>query len=617
MDKENNNEANAPQPYTGPLLFINKTSVTLARDPGETFTIFSHVSKTHRKWLKEEKLKNLHASSGKAVVQRAILPVKQQTQVVGSSRQVPLVSYRPARAPTHPNQWRGDMRTSYASGFDRAGGNSGPSTISYLPSGDYLQPVYPFEAGQEKYDQEREAPSKAWNKRFRASNRPPLAPFKGNSDPFSAAALPLAARDHEIIRQAQQFFVFVAWPDKRSAVWRAPISDSSSSRIRLRQTVNDEAEIHAILAAGYAVHAEGSKHESGKSLTQGLFHKTKAVALLRDRLVKHGFSQSVTTLIRLLISLDFHASDNEAALVHLRGLWALAGTTPGILVDAQELLRVSDAWISISLLKKPEISPTRYDPGGRWLQPFDHTLRALERENGIPSVKEVEEGSRSISAFDGKTWMLLTSAQEIVNTKNIMDKIEDPDQLHEVIQWMNKRSSAVTGFCTTGYVDNIGAPGSPKPNGAKDVNKTLAAAACLCGIMFMNFKFQDMPTNYNFSRTCQQIEQVLRIISARLEHKGQKDQDSDYLWLLFLTTMGTDIFSARGDIPYSPWLAPEFHRVSERLRLTGGQAAMIETLRRYPYYAEMGIFLPELCSQMAPSAHIISWSRWRDILNHA
>lgn len=627
MTKDQNDTESVQDPYAGPLLFINKTPDTLKKNPQESFTISSHVSKAHRRWQKEEKLKKLKASSSKTTIPRTILPSKSQILPAGSSKLAPLASYVPARATAGSDPLQG---TGTGSGSEAHSGTDGR-----LPRTEYSPSVYPFEGSQERDDQQRESHK---NRRIRANNRPALNPFRGNSDPFSAAALPLAAHDHEIIRHAQRFFVFVAWPDKKSAVWRAPISDSSSSHIRLRQTITDEAEVHAILAAGYSVVAELSSHDPERSHARGLYHKTKAVELLRDRLVKHGFSQSVTTLIRLLISLDFHTSENEAALVHLRGLWSMAATTPGILVDAQELLRVSDAWISISLLKRPEISPSRYDPGERRLQPFAETLDALSVEHGVRTLDPDNEDTHDFSAFDNRTWTIISGAREIVDTKTIMDKIEDSDLLQDIIQWMNKRSSALTGYCTTGYVDNTEAAGSNEARRAEInqrehfISKTLAAAACLCAMMFMNFKFLNLATNYNFSKTCQKIESLLHVVAKHIlrhEFALPKGVLSDYLWLLFLTAMGTDIFSARGDIPYSSWLSTQFHWICKLLELDE-ENDITCTLRRYPHYAEMNAFRAELLAsrdrdigggdddeERRPKKSLISWVEWRDILNHA
>ncbi|OQV05789.1 hypothetical protein CLAIMM_10462 [Cladophialophora immunda] len=620
MDKDKDNkddDGKVSKPYDGPFLFINKTSETLGRSRDESFTISSHVSKTHRKWLKDERLRRLHASSSKAVAaQRSILPA--------ASSRIPGVSPDndasvedhpgPARAVADPSQSQDGGSASRVTGR-RSVGES-------VPGDEHSQPVYPFEDSQENIDQQRTAASWVRNRRAWAINKPSLALWKGSSDPFSAAAVPLAASDHEIIRLAQRFFVFVAWPDKTSAVWRAPIADTSSSNIHLDETIADEAEVHAILAAGYAVNGELSGQDSERSLTRQLLHKTKAVALLRDRLAKHGFSPSVTTLIRLLISLDFHASDNESALVHLRGLWAMASTTPGVLVDAQELLLISDAWISISLLKRPEISPQRYDPGPRSQYAFDQVLRELERKHGI-AVTDGAESSTPEAAFDESMWKLLEGAHEIVNTKRIVGEITDTRLHEEVVHWINRRSSAVSGYCTTGYVNATELAGSPKLDDTNKVKQTLMAAACLSAMMLMNFKFLDLPHNYNFSRTCQKIEQVLRSVSQALAREPQPAQDSDYLWLLFLAAMGNDIFTARGDIPYSPWPATEFHRVGERLNIAieaqqqqpAATATATAILRRYPWYAEMDVFILELLCQKQPRAQIISWSRWRDILN--
>ncbi|KIW65907.1 hypothetical protein PV04_08122 [Phialophora macrospora] len=595
------------------FLFINKTSTTLAKNPAESFSISSHVSKTHRKWLKEERLRKLLASSSMAVVQRPVLPAKAQIQAAGPSRLAPRDSYPTVTSSDQSQRGRSALEVI---AFDPAPAQASASSSGCAePSGR----VCLFEDSQDHDDQTQGIPVKERSRRVCTNARSSLAPLRGNSDPFSATALPLAAQDHEILRQALRFVVFVACPDNRSAVWRAPIGNSSSSQIRLRQTIGDEAEVHAILAAGYAVTVKGSKHDYTRSLARGLYHKTKAVELLRDRLEKNGFSESVTTLIRLLISLDFEASENEAALVHLRGLWNMAASMPGILMDAQELLRVSDAWISISLLKKPEISPSRYDPGNRLSQPFAEILEALDREHLISMDKQgAAVGTHAGSCFDDKTWSLLDGAQEIVGTKATMDKIDDSNLLHEVIAWVNKRSSAVTGYCTTGYVDNTEEAASTHAQGraAESVARTLMAAACLCAMMFMNFQFLDLPTNYNFSKTSQKIEQVLQSVSKRVQHGKQTAHNKDYLWLLFLSAMGNDVFSARGDIPYSPWPVTEFHTVCERLQFAE-KHDVVAAMHDYPRHPKTDFFLGELFEHEAPLTSIVPWSRWCVVLNHA
>ncbi|KIY03713.1 uncharacterized protein Z520_00404 [Fonsecaea multimorphosa CBS 102226] len=618
MDKDNNedDDARVRKPYGGPFLFINKTSETLTRSRDESFTISSHVSKTHRKWLKEEKLRRLHASGSKAVAaQRTILPAAtSRIPGVGPSSDASGEGHPgPARAPADPSQLQHDGSASRATARHSAG-------VRIRGDEHNSQPVYPFEGSQENIDQQRTVPPEAWNRRALAINRPSLGFWKGNSDPFSAAAVSLAAPDHhEIIRLAQRFFVFVAWPEKTNALWRAPIGDTSSSNIHLDQTIADEAEVHALLAAGYAVSGGLSVHDSQSSRSRQLLHKAKAVALLRDRLAKHGFSPSVTTLIRLLISLDFHSSDNESALVHLRGLWAIASTTPGFLPDAQELLLISDAWISIALLKRPEISPERYDPGPRSQHSFDQALQELENKHGI-AVTDGAKSATPEAAFDQSMWKILEGAHEIVNTKRIVDEVTDKKLREEVVHWMNRRSSAITAYCTTGYVNATELAQSPELDDAKKVKQTLMAAASLCGMMFMNFKFLDLPHNYNFSRTCQKIEQVLTSVSQALAREIEPAQDADYLWLLLLVAMGNDIFGARGDIPYSSWPATEFHHVCERLGIIVSdqqhQQSVTTILHRYPWYPETDVFLLELLRQKEPRVSIIPWSRWRDILNH-
>ncbi|EXJ86725.1 hypothetical protein A1O3_03678 [Capronia epimyces CBS 606.96] len=487
-----------------------------------------------------------------------------------------------------------------------------PRTGVAAPSGALLS----GERSQENADQER---TRAWEEyRYWALEQPSLTLWKGNSDPFQSAAVGLVARDYEIIRQAQRFPVFAAWPDKASAVFRAPIADTANSHIELQQAMKDEGEIHAILASGYHVTAGSSGPNSEVYLGRELAHKTRAVALLRQKLLDHGFSDSVATLIRLLISLDFEAGDFTASLVHLRGLWSMSSSLPDRLLDTQELIIVSDVWVGLSLLKKPEIPPSRYDPGSRPLQTFDAALRLLEESEATRfNCYEAETSYRSDTVLSTESFSLLDAANEVVNTKAIMDQVNEATIQQDVVWWMHRRATAVSGLLISGYVDAIRSSGSAICSDNLNVRKELDAAACLCGILFMNFRFMDSPNNYNFSKTFQMIEPILRRVSQDSGEGVQQEQDDVFLWLLFMCAMGSDVYAARGDIPYSVWPAREFRRVCARRKVTD-EASIITLFRQFEYYPQMDDFVKELLSDTVEllDMPIMPWSKWCEILDH-
>lgn len=609
MDKEIGHK-----PYSGPYVFINSTTDKLTRSRDENFAISSHVSKNHRKWLKDERLKRLNASAGKALAQRVILPAAPPTQTVGPLPHGTL--YHPEASTAADTDSHSRLRGRPSPPLTDDGSNEVSATqmVRYSRGALGSQHVYSFENSQEIDDQERLT---AWKLYLWLTGQPSLIKWKGCYDPFQTAAVPLTPRDHEIIRQALLFPVFAAWPSKATAVFRAPIADTANSHIKLQQAMTSEAHIHAILASGYHMAAGSLGPNSEVFRGRGLAHKTRAVALLRQNLLTSGLSEGAASLIRLLISLDFEAADLTASLIHLRGLWAMSSSVPGTLLDIQELLIVSDVWISLSLLKKPEISPSRYDPGGRALQTFDSALRLLDGGTNEVCFYEPETESRSETALDNETFRLLDAAHEVVNTKATMDKIQGGALQQEVVWWMHRRATAVSGLLVTGYVDATGSGALPIVADHSHFRKELIAAACLCGILFMNLRFVDSPSNYNFSKTYQSIEPILRQVSHQSGDDMEHDQNEVYLWLLLMCAMGGDVYAARGDIPFSGWPAQEFRRVCARLDIKDKDASAA-TLRRFQYYSEMDEFITELLSYQGelPNGPIIPWSKWCDILNH-
>ncbi|EXJ87860.1 hypothetical protein A1O1_04787 [Capronia coronata CBS 617.96] len=606
MDRERGSK-----PYSGRYVFVNSTADKLTRSRDEIFTISSHVSKTHRKWLKDERLKQLNASAGKAVAQRPIPPP--QIHLGETRGRLPFPSLHQDAASTAAGSSRLPHQQTWPS-LLCARSDQIPSNGMIRYSRDIMSSQHfdSFEGCQENDDQER---SSRWKEYPRGPRQLSLMLWKGNSDPFQAAAVQLAPWDYEIIRQAQRFPVFAAWPDNASAVFRAPIADTTNSRIQLPQAIADEAEIHSILASGYHVAAGCSWTKSEVFFGRVLAHKTRSIALLRQKLLKDGFSEGITTVIRLLISLEFETGNVLASLVHLRALWAMSSSMPEILPDAQELLIVSDVWIALSLLKRPQISPSRYDPGGRSLQTFDTAFRLLESEGTDPYLGKTNRAAESV--LDARTWGLLDAAHEIVNTKAIMDKIKAATIQQEVVWWMHRRATAVSGLLLTGYVDNTECTEISNPAKGLNVKRDLVAAACLCGILFMNLRFVDSPSNYNFSKTFRQIEPILRMASQVSREVDKQEHGVTYLWLLFMCAMGSDVYAARGDIPYSGWPAREFCRLCARFDLKD-EGAIAATLGQLHYYPQMDDFIKALRSFTGESLDmpLISWSKWCDILNH-
>ncbi|KAK5046345.1 hypothetical protein LTR84_008489 [Exophiala bonariae] len=479
----------------------------------------------------------------------------------------------------------------------------------------------PFPAGQEKGDQQIVQPLTLTATREATWNQVSPSPgfWKGNSDPFHATPVALNPRNNEILRLAQQFVIFTAWPDTANAVFRTPIADTRNSHIKLDFAVQDEGLLHAILASGNRVSSGLTTIPRLPTVSQESVHKTRAVAILRHRLGSGETSPGVIALIRLLISLEFDNDDPSTALLHLRGLLAMAMSNLALLQEIEGLLLVCDVWIAMSLAKRPEISPTRYDPGARDLHDFNTTLINDVHFNAPTVLTSVRTIPQAVSPYglDQPTVHLFNSALEIVQTKALMTVIEDPFLQQQVVKWMHRRATAVSGYLMIGYVDATELMRISNIKHPIDVRQSIIAASCLTAILFMNLEYCESPSNYNFSKLFQKIEPILGSVADTMATTGSISDLELYLWLLFMCALGNDVYSARGDISYSGWPAHLFHQFRVQLHLDS-----LEHLKRlfhtFLYHDIIDDFLVGLLSLDTEniSSSIISWPRWCTILHH-
>ena len=567
MNKHSGPESPALEHYHGPYLFINTDAQKQRPTRAESYMISSHVSKVHRNWLRGKRLEQLKVSPSNALGQSSILPARSAVTWARCSQ------YR----------------------IFRIGAARHVST------------------NHERDGRPQNRRSGSPHVHLRASN-PSLVAWLGNSDPFGAAALPLTPQLYEIIGLAQRFLVFSPWPNKAGFLYRVPNEDTANSQISLQAIMSSDAEIHAILAGGYQVAADIAANS--EALTRWSCHKAQAVALLRQRLSEEGLSHSLATLIRLLIALDFQAGDHSAALVHLRGLWNVSQQTPAMQASVLPLLLISDMWIALSLLRKPEIPAQVYDPGGRRFQPFERALNRLESE--ISCGESAGLGTLNLDVIlEPQTSSMLNAARENVDTKSILGHIEDAHLRLGVVEWMQGRGLVVAAVLLGVYTEAIEAAGSRDLDAPVVIKKYMNAACALCIILFMHLRFLDSSSCFDFSKTFQALEPALVHIADLISSAPTPELDKIYLWTLFMCALGNDFHAAKGAILYSSWPVREFHSVCKRLNIWD-KGALVDVLRQFQYCPQMDDFASELLlmPSKAPVRNIIPWSRWRVVLDY-
>ena len=575
-------DAMAPIPKD--FLFINKDSSNLGRDAQEAFTITSYVSRNHRKWLKNSRQEKLKASEALLLNRRHARALSQSSQLV------------PAVAKSSPPAQSSD------GSYSREESSVCQYQMQHLDTQHHSHPL----DGSCQCHLAKSQQSVPWS----GQDEPRLQAYRGNADPFSAAALGIGPAESDAISSASRFLVFAAWPEQANSVFRAELGDFTNSHIDLRDSIAHEAELHAVIAAGYSIKARSAPHNK-VAVARSFAHKVRSIELLREQLQNGSLAQTLT-LLRLLISLDFNNGDFAAARVHMRGVRAMCKYDEHTNANLRELLLISDVWTSMALLCKPSIDPSEYDPGRLPNQAwYDYLTPEQTSELVMPPKNLVVMRLLGLPLH-----ALLQASEEMIHSKAIVNMEGKPSAISKTVLWMSRRGSATTGQLVTQFVEEV--------EKARDVSDEddrlvhlLRACTSLALILHMNFHWMDLPINYDFSKTFPAIEPILRRCSKAVTSARPAIQQL-FAWLLFVCAMGDDVLSARGDLEFSGWAASTFQSTCCDMKLADPKLAKAMLLAIAYEEDLMDSFLEATLTQpeTKPTQSLLPFRKWREILNH-
>jgi hypothetical protein len=199
----------------GGFVFINKTSTNWTNTTDEVWAVASHASKTHRRQHKKRTVRPCPGTKEKSILPRPILPsisavIASQIGTINAQR---------------PRPGERSAFSSYLQIKPNVVTKDGVSNSKLLIESQEDYPdvltstAFHLQKSQAKSDKRHDHVCNTASPMF----------WKGNSDPFAVAALPLGPSEHEVLHFAKRFYVFVAKPSDKNAVWRSPISDFRSS----------------------------------------------------------------------------------------------------------------------------------------------------------------------------------------------------------------------------------------------------------------------------------------------------------------------------------------------------------------------------------------------------
>jgi hypothetical protein len=204
-------------PVNGGFVFINKTSTSLTNTTAEVWAVASHASKTHRRQHKKRTGRPSSGARGKPILPRPILS-SDSAVLASKTGTVDAQCHRARERPGVSSYLQINANVVAGDDVSRRRRRRIENLEDRLKVPSHT--AFHLRKGQAE-------PDKRQQNQVRHATLPML--WKGDFDPFAATAIPLSFSEHEVLHFARQFYVFVAKPSDKNAVWRSRISDFRSS----------------------------------------------------------------------------------------------------------------------------------------------------------------------------------------------------------------------------------------------------------------------------------------------------------------------------------------------------------------------------------------------------
>lgn len=551
-----------------PLLFVNKDAENFNITSAEAFAINSHVSSTHRKWMKSQRLKQQQQQPkhldkpnelSEALGQKPKEPPKQEAERIQPPQWRPcrLLHYGPwpilaSSGPAHKEPVSTiETSESESSNKDTTGDKEKEVVVVQHPLTVSLERQVPSQKAKRI-----NSPSKSPSQKAKRMSQPLLRP-KFASEPFAAAVIRLTPETRDLLSMAQRFHVFPAWPIKMSKMLRDEMKLSFEEHLSC--AIADEGEINALLAAGCYSKALLYPEARRPLLDHALRYKTRTVQILRQRIQRFGGDYwNIFMLVRLLLALDFFAGDYEAARFHQSAAQRFMSQKAFVSQEAAaprkvrlDVLSISDVWLAVVLIRHTEFNVGTWDPGPRRLQKFNErlllslktTMREAPPDSSFAAAQAIPttiNASRSSILPDPVLRDLMGDIQELVSTKTFTQTIPDDRFRYEIVVWLHKRATALTGRLINHFVTvtNPGTgttshtwPFSPPRPRRRDITMEsqlilLKATVALDMALFLDMVFADAPCPIPHARVARLCRQHVRELWRRVVEEGSGSPDN-------------------------------------------------------------------------------------------
>jgi hypothetical protein len=454
-----------PQAFQGSFLFVNKNATNLkSRSPDEAFTIGSHVFGRYARWRKIARVKPRRVTyfaqprllrippnsndvdEEKDVISKAA--AKGATGVRNDGKQTTIPRSRTGSAPGSSTTKSAMRRPSESSTLGRNQEAEALQGSAGSDSEHALNPsVLPVRSTRARIEQH----SELLNRSLQSSLRSPLQ--KGNSDPFSAAVLPITPFMASLINVWQGVYLETVWPIDAGAAWRAPALLSWQNDCR--DMIASKARLHGLLTWTLMLQI-GSLPESPKRaelLLQFLIHKNKCLESLRRDLSQGATNLTMVPVLWHLTGAEFYSGDLNTATVHFTALKAMVESCGGLQAlpwAMRTLVVVADMTLSQVKTEHLLFSTDQWDPGSIFAKLSNAEAQTLARSPHLTGNSH-SELPESITGIFRDYWELLAVYE-------LVDAIPDGFRRTELLCWAQLRQYALNSRVTKRRVDIAAAP---------------------------------------------------------------------------------------------------------------------------------------------------------------
>lgn len=356
-----------PEVFQGSFLFVNKDASNLkSRSSDEAFTIGSHVCGKYARWRKVARVKprkvthfgqpripcnpfnvNEERDGGVQVLQRALSHACHRradtVPVSGAARSV---------TKTLSPRWLSVTDKEAADETQRSGMYLSP----HVPESD-RRTVRLIRDSVNQY-------SELSDRRLWPNPRNVLQ--KGNSDPFSAAVLPITPTMSSLISVWRGVYLETVWPVDAGATSRKPAL--LSWRNDCQDTIANKARLHGLLMWTLMLQISSLPESPYRSelLLEYLVHKSGCLESLRGDLSQGVSHLTMVPALWHLTGAEFYAGDVRTATVHFSALKAMVESCGGLGALSwamQKLVIVADMTLSQVKMGPLLFSVDQWDPG--------------------------------------------------------------------------------------------------------------------------------------------------------------------------------------------------------------------------------------------------------------